>query len=155
MQWSLRNLPGGLCLCALLLAAARADVPDLDLGSYRGKIVYLDFWASWCTPCRRSFPWLADVQSRYGSQNLVVVAVNLDQDRNKAERFLNDVPANFTVLYDPDGRIASAYKVKAMPSSFLIDRSGRVRFEHHGFSPKEISDYEGQIAALIEEKHQP
>lgn len=142
---------GGLAACALL-TVAHADVPELDLSAYRGKLVYLDFWASWCTPCRQSFPWLADLQSRYGSQSLVVVAVNLDADRNKAERFLNDLPANFSILYDPTGKIASDYKVKAMPSSFLIDRTGHVRYEHHGFSPKQISDYEDQITALLEEK---
>jgi cytochrome c biogenesis protein CcmG, thiol:disulfide interchange protein DsbE len=125
---------------------------NLDLAEYRGKVVYLDFWASWCGPCRQSFPWLSDMQSRNASDSFVVVAVNLDQDREHAQRFLNDFPVNFPVIYDPKGEIASSFKIKGMPSAVLIDRAGHVRFHHDGFSVKKEEEYEAHLQTLLAEK---
>ncbi len=152
MRLGLIKLMCNAGMAAILFVGPFAKSSGLDLYAYRGKLVYLDFWASWCAPCRQSFPWLSEIQSRYGAQNIVIVAVNLDHDRAKAERFLSEIPARFPIFYDPSGTLATEYKVKAMPSSFLIDRDGRIRYEHHGFSPKEIDQYERQIVSLLEEK---
>src|SRR5579863_797355 len=74
---------------------ASAAAPDLDLNQYHGKVVYLDFWASWCKPCRQSFPWMNRMLDMYGDKGLVIIAVNLDEDRKDADRFLKEVPAKF------------------------------------------------------------
>jgi thiol-disulfide isomerase/thioredoxin len=135
----------GLALCTF----ARAT--DIDLSAYRGKVVYLDFWASWCAPCRQSFPWMTDLVRKYGAPNLVVIAVNVDQDRQLAERFLYDNPAIFPIVYDPRGDIATTYKLVGMPSSILIDRTGRVRYRHTGFFLKDRDLYADQLRTLINE----
>ncbi|HMD75267.1 MAG TPA: TlpA disulfide reductase family protein [Steroidobacteraceae bacterium] len=144
------SLVTGLFIAALVSAGARAS--DLDLDAYRGKVVYIDFWASWCAPCRESFPWLDQLERQFGAQNLVVIGVNVDHDRDSAERFLNQNFASFPIVYDPLGKIASAYQVKGMPSAVLIDRAGQVRFEHIGFSSKKTGEYEDQLQILLNER---
>ena len=136
----------------MLTAGPFAQAAELDLSAYRGKVVYVDFWASWCGPCRQSFPWLDGLEREYGAQNFVVIGVNVDQDHGKAERFLTDTPADFPIVYDPKGEIATAYKVTGMPSGVLIDRTGHVRFQHAGFSEKQKGLYEEQLQTLLEEK---
>jgi cytochrome c biogenesis protein CcmG/thiol:disulfide interchange protein DsbE len=143
--WRLMTLIA-LFLCPVVHAA------DLDLTAYRGKVVYVDFWASWCAPCKQSFPWLGSLVREYASQNFVVIGVNVDKDRDRAERFLNETPANFTIVYDPQGELATAYKVAGMPSGILIDRTGHVRFQHAGFSEKQKGHYEEQLQTLLVEK---
>jgi cytochrome c biogenesis protein CcmG/thiol:disulfide interchange protein DsbE len=138
-------------IVSAMLLSALAAASDLDLNAYRGKVVYIDFWASWCAPCRESFPWLDDLARHYGSKNLVVIGVNVDQDRTRAERFLDQVPAGFPIVYDPHGEIATAFKVTGMPSAVLIDRTGRVRFQHSGFSARKKGEYEDQLQALLDE----
>jgi thiol-disulfide isomerase/thioredoxin len=136
---------GGAGLTATTVQAQDA----LDLSAYRGKIVWVDFWASWCTPCRRSFPWLNDVMERYGKQDFVVVGVNLDKERALAEEFLRETPARFPIAYDPQGKSASAYDVVGMPSSFLIDREGKVISSHIGFRRDEQENYEAAIVQAL------
>ena len=142
----------GLVLFCLLTASAPLTIAStLDLTAYRGKVVYVDFWASWCGPCRQSFPWLDELVRRYGDKNLVVIGVNVDQDRAKADRFLDEVHADFPILYDPHGEIATLYKVTGMPSAVIIDRAGQLRFQHSGFSVKKRDEYEDQIQGLVNE----
>ena len=144
-----------LSVCGLwvaLLLGPIAQAVDLDLNSYRGKVVYVDFWASWCGPCKQSFPWLDGLVREYGSQNFVVIGVNVDKDRDKAERFLTDTPADFPILYDPKGELATTYKVAGMPSGILINRAGHLRFQHAGFSDKQKGFYEEQLQTLLAEK---
>ena len=119
----------------------RTSAANLDLSAYRGKVVYVDFWASWCGPCKQSFPWLENLVREYSSQNFVVLGVNLDKDHDRAARFLNKTPADFPILYDPQGELAAIYKVAGMPSGVLIDRAGHVRFQHAGFSEKQKGLY--------------
>jgi cytochrome c biogenesis protein CcmG/thiol:disulfide interchange protein DsbE len=140
-----------LGICLVLLAPTRAASP-LDLTSLRGHVVYLDFWASWCAPCRQSFPWMQAVKDAYEGQGLTVVAVNLDTDRADADKFLHQFQPTFAVRFDPKGELAELYKVKGMPSSVLIDRHGVTRFTHVGFRPVDGAVYEAQLRELLSEK---
>ncbi|SCZ53592.1 TlpA family protein disulfide reductase [Thiohalomonas denitrificans] len=140
-------------------AAPAASAPDavwsveggeLRLEQLRGKVVYLDFWASWCAPCRKSFPFMNELQTRYGEQGLVVVAVNLDKDRKLVEQFLAKYPAQFTVAYDPKGETAERFGLKGMPSSYLIDRDGEIRLSHVGFRDEDSRELEAGIRNVLE-----
>jgi cytochrome c biogenesis protein CcmG, thiol:disulfide interchange protein DsbE len=119
----------------------------VSLDSLRGRVVYVDFWASWCEPCRRSFPWLNALRERYADRGLTIVAINLDKDRHAADAFLEKFPASFLVAYDPAGKTAEAYRVSAMPSSFLIGPTGTLLSSHAGFDSRKT----GPIEALIQE----
>jgi cytochrome c biogenesis protein CcmG/thiol:disulfide interchange protein DsbE len=115
------------------------------LDSLRGHVVVIDFWASWCGPCRQSFPWLAGLQKRYAERGLEVVAIDLDKDRSLADGFLAEVPAPFHVAFDPSGRTAEAYGVSAMPSSFVVGPGGRILYSHAGFDPRKTGPMEAVI----------
>ena len=119
------------------------------LDSLRGRTVLLDFWASWCGPCRHSFPWMNDFQRRYASKGLTIVAVNLDKDRELAKGFLAEVPAEFTVAFDPSGKTAESYGVKAMPTTLVISPEGRIVATHTGFDPKKTAEFEALIAGAL------
>ncbi len=121
----------------------------IKLSDYRGQIVYLDFWASWCQPCRKSFTWMNKMQSLYGEEGFKIIAINLDDSRQKADRFLRKIPANFTVAFDPRGNTAETYNVKAMPSSYLIDKQGNVVHANLGFRSKDEEKLEAKIRQLI------
>ena len=121
------------------------------LQSLEGKVVLVDFWASWCSPCLQSFPWMNELQQKHAGEGLVIVAVNLDQDRALADAFLQKVPAKFRIEYDPPGNIARQFDVQAMPTSFLIDRQGQIRVRHRGFKDKQRAEREQQIEQLLKE----
>jgi len=125
------------------------DGAPVNLQGYRGKVVYLDFWASWCIPCRNSFPWMNAMHQRHADEGLVVLAVNLDQDSQEIQRFLEKYPAHFTVAYDPEGRIAELYQLKGMPTSYLIDRQGDIVMSHVGFRQGDTAPLEKQIEQLL------
>jgi thiol-disulfide isomerase/thioredoxin len=139
-------------LFGALLVGSVVQASSLDLSAYRGKVVYVDFWASWCGPCKQSFPWLDELVREYGSRGFVVIGVNVDKERARADRFLYETPAKFPIIYDPTGEIAAAYKVTGMPGGVLVDRSGHVRFQHAGFSAKQKDSYEEQLQSLLAEK---
>ena len=122
------------------------------LANLRGSVVYVDFWASWCTPCRRSFPWMNELEARYRDSGLTIVAINVDKRREDAERFLRDTPASFTIAYDANGATPAAYDVKGMPSSYLIDRKGNVAAVEEGFHDERRDDVEAQIRALLAQR---
>ena len=146
---SLLALPLLLVLTLFGLSSVASPAHALDLNAYHGKVVYLDFWASWCKPCRQSFPWLADMQQKYGKDGFVVVAVNVDKERALADRFLADVPHPFTIAFDPDGELATRYGIEAMPSSVLIDGNGKVIATHAGFFDHKREHYEKRIRAAL------
>ncbi len=127
---------------------AAAD-KTIKLADYRGKVVLLDFWASWCGPCKQSFPWMNEMQSKYGAQGLVVLAVNVDQKREDANKFLAEVPAKFTVVFDDKGATPKAYAVKTMPSSMLIGTDGMVKEVHRGFRAEDTAALEAKIRAAL------
>lgn len=126
--------------------------PALDLGAYQGRVVYLDFWASWCGPCKQSFPWMQSLQSTYGRRGLVVVAVDLDRDRADAKRFLARFHPDFRIVYDPSGSLAQKFAVAGMPTTLLIDRRGRVRERRIGFLPSKAAGYERKVERLLAQK---
>lgn len=130
-------------------ATAFAATPKLDLDQYRGKVVYLDFWASWCPPCRQSFPWMNAMQQKYRQQGLVIIAVNVDQHTQDAIKFLKELPAHFRVVYDPQGKLAERYNLIGMPSSFVIGRSGLIRYRDMGFRDSSPRKYEAEIVKLL------
>ena len=140
-----------LLLVCLLSAAADAATP-IDLQAFKGHVVYLDFWASWCVPCRQSFPWMQSLKNAYERQGLSVVAINLDPDRADAERFLARFHPTFEVRFDPQGATAEQFKVQGMPTSVIIDRHGVVRFTHIGFRPVDQASYESQLRQVLAEK---
>jgi len=125
---------------------------SLDLSDYRGKVVVIDFWASWCVPCRRSFPWLNDMHSRYREDGLVIIGVNVDKDPDAATEFLQKYPAQFKIHYDPAGKLAKEFGVRGMPSSFVIGRDGQLVSQHIGFKVKKQAEYEATLVANLQQE---
>ena len=134
-----------IALALLCVAAVTRAAPPPALQPVEGRVIWVDFWASWCVPCRRSFPWLNSMHRKYGSEGLQIIAVNVDKDRSLADAFLAEVPAEFALRFDPAGALAKEYGVQAMPSSFLIDAAGNVLATHAGFRTADAADYEQTI----------
>lgn len=151
------NLVFLLCVLAMTsLVADAAPIPGSDvnlesasgnisLNDLRGKVVYLDFWASWCGPCRKSFPWMNTMHGKYADKGLVIIAVNEDSNREDAEKFLEKIPADFKIAFDPDNKLAEMLKLEAMPSSYLIAKDGSIIRKHLGFKTAKMDDYEARI----------
>lgn len=149
---------GMLALLFLFSVAHAGEAPSfslpgnagpISLADYRGKVVYVDFWASWCGPCRKSFPWMNSLQQRYGPQGLVIVAINVDKKKEAAEAFLADFPSQFTIAFDPSGKTAESYRVWTMPSSYLVDRKGMLHSTHRGFFDADKGRIEEEIKQLL------
>ena len=121
----------------------------IELSNYKGKVVYLDFWATWCGPCRKSFPWMNEMQKKYQSQGLEIIAVSLDAKKKMVETFLKKYPADFTIALDPDGESGDSYKVRVMPSSYIIDRNGDIIERHMGFRTKDKDKLEEMIKSVL------
>jgi cytochrome c biogenesis protein CcmG/thiol:disulfide interchange protein DsbE len=121
----------------------------LDLTHYPNKVIYLDFWASWCGPCRKSFPWLNSMQEKYKEKGLVVIGINLDRDINTAQAFLKNTPANFLLYSDPNSEFAKKYQLIGMPSSYLISADGQISERHVGFKQSKVALYEANIVKLL------
>jgi cytochrome c biogenesis protein CcmG/thiol:disulfide interchange protein DsbE len=152
--WTVR-LRLSLIFAAVWLAGTVHAAPPPALEPVQGKVVWVDFWASWCVPCRRSFPWLNTMQREYGPAGLQIIAVNLDKDRALADGFLAEVPAEFSLRFDPAGDLAKKFGVQAMPSSFLIDAEGTVLASHFGFKTADAAEYEQAIKAALDSKSAP
>lgn len=164
----LRRLLPIAALCAATLAAPTASaleaagpapeftLPGLkdsvSLAALKGKVVYVDFWASWCGPCKQSFPFMNELQSKYRAQGLEVVAINLDAKRTDADAFLVEVPARFTLAFDAKGESAKRFGVKGMPSSYLIGRDGRLLLSHKGFKDDDRKELEASITQALSAK---
>jgi thiol-disulfide isomerase/thioredoxin len=140
-----------IAIAALLLTALAAPAAEplpAALAPYEGKLVYLDFWASWCGPCRESFPWLNRMQEKYAA-DLVIVGVNVDTDAKAADGFLKKHPARFDIVRDPAGALPEHYRIEGMPSSVLIAPDGRVLHQHSGFRTHDTAEYEAAIRAAL------
>jgi thiol-disulfide isomerase/thioredoxin len=137
-----------LILVLAELYAVQAAVPEA-LEPIEGKVVWVDFWASWCAPCRRSFPWMNSMHRKYGPQGLQIIGVNVDKERRLADEFLEESPAEFELRFDPAGELAEQFDVQAMPSSYLLDASGNVLERHFGFKLADAEEYERAIRAAL------
>jgi len=124
----------------------------ISLAGLKGKVVYVDFWASWCGPCKQSFPFMNELQSKYRAQGFEIVAINLDVKRDDADKFLAEVPAQFNVAFDAKGDSARRFEVKGMPSSYLIGRDGKVVVAHKGFKEEDRKDLEARITQALASK---
>lgn len=122
---------------------------DVNLADLKGKVVYVDFWASWCSPCRDSFPWMSAMQKKYESQGVVFVGINVDRKQKDAEKFLKDTPAQFMVAFDPKGHTPKSYDVMGMPTAYLIGRDGRILHSHIGFNESDKANYEKNIQQAL------
>lgn len=124
---------------------------NIRLQDLRGEVVLLNFWASWCGPCRQEMPLMNDIYAEYKDLGFTILAVNVDEDSADANRFLKVVPVDFPVLYDSDSKISEMYQVDAMPTTVLIDRDGNKRFHHRGYKVGYEDEYSKQVRALVRE----
>ncbi len=131
------------------LKAEIYDIKQLDLENHLGKVVYLDFWASWCKPCKESFPWMNSLLSKYPADSFVIVTINLDAETDAMHRFLAKVQADFDIYHDTRGQLAEQFEIEGMPASYLIDKNGKVVKNHIGFFTKHTDQYEREIEELL------
>jgi thiol-disulfide isomerase/thioredoxin len=160
-------------LKALLVAAALAIAPalagdaggpaagfslknraggEVSLSSLKGKVVLINFWATWCGPCRKEMPLLEQIQNKYAPLGFTLLGVNVEEDTRLMDTFLKDVPVSFPVLLDPANGVSKLYNVSAMPSTVIVDRKGNVRYIHQGYKPGDEGKYQDLIRQLIREK---
>ena len=155
----------GLCLVAGSAGAVGSGDPapafsarsltgpnTLTLAEHRGKVVYLDFWASWCGPCLVSLPALEELRGEFPGEQFQILAVNLDEDPSKARAFLERNPVGYPSAHDPKGQVPGRYGLETMPTSYLIDRKGVVRYVHEGFRKGDVDELRAQIRAALEER---
>ena len=137
---------------------AGQPAPDIELAAgpgaeqlskLKGKLVYVDFWASWCGPCRQSFPWMNEMQAKYGAKGLQIVGINLDAKRADADQFLAQLPARFTLSFDSKGDTAKRFGVKGMPTSVLIGPDGTVLAVHQGFKDEDLKALEARFVNAL------
>lgn len=165
---SLRNKLGAAALAALVTATVSAgdpvgntapecklsalgEGPAVDIRQFKGKVVYLDFWASWCTTCVKSFPFMNELTHEFGDKGLQVLGINVDEKPENAKAFLTKHPAHFANGADRSGACPKSFDVRAMPATYLIDRRGVVRFKHFGFKSEQTDEVRAQIAKLLAE----
>jgi cytochrome c biogenesis protein CcmG/thiol:disulfide interchange protein DsbE len=146
-----RSMYLALLLITAIAPPAFAQSSQFDISNYKGKVVYLDFWASWCGPCKQSFPYMASLRQQYAKQGFTVVTINLDKNRAQADAFLKKVGINLPVTYDAGGSLAKQYRVSDMPTSIVFDRNGKVRFTHKGFFPNKTKEYSAHVAQIVNE----
>lgn len=160
----------GLCLSLLLISPlvmaleeasspakpcplkALKDGHEISWSSLKGKVVYLDFWASWCGPCAQSFPFMAEMAQSHRKDGLEIIAVSVDETKEDAEGFLKQHPQALTIAYDPEGVCPRDYGLETMPTSYLIDRKGQLRHVHRGFSRADQTRLSETIVGLLKEK---
>lgn len=143
------NVGDSLPPCAL---SSIGDARPIDLSGYKGKVLYLDFWASWCGPCAKSFPFMNQLQEDFGNKGLSLIGVNLDENSEDAHSFLAQHPANFTIAVDKSEQCAKQFDVKAMPSSYLIGPDGVIRHVHLGFRADAGKELREVVEKLLAEK---
>lgn len=165
----IRRLPLAVLLAAFVALAWPASATDssplapefslanraggqLSLSGLRGQVVMINFWASWCGPCRQEFPALDEMYRKYKPMGFTMVGINVESERADAERFLGVRPVSFPILFDPDNAVSGRYGVSAMPTTVLVDRQGRLRWQHRAYKPGDEARYIEQIRAMLREK---
>jgi len=162
----MRNFIAAILAALLAAPALAADVGQaapaftlprqgggtVSLADLKGHVVYLDFWASWCGPCRQSFPWMNQALARFKSRGLEIIAVNVDAKTADAQAFLEKIPARFTVAFDPAGATPAAYGLKGMPTSFLIGADGKILMVHASFKEQDRGELEARIEQALAAK---
>ncbi len=128
-----------------------ASGENLRLQEHRGDVVMLNFWASWCGPCRQEMPYLEEIYKKYKKFGFTILAVNVDEDSTLANQFLSDMDITFPILYDNTNKVSELYNVEAMPTTVIIDRNGKKRFLHLGYQPGFEEHYRDEIKRLIRE----
>ncbi len=128
------------------------DGRPVTLSDLRGRVVMINFWASWCGPCRQEMPLLEQIHQRYEPLGFTLLGINVEENSADGQAFIAERPVSFPVLYDPDNGISKLYDVVAMPSTVLIDRQGNVRYLHHGYKPGYEDEYQDQVRALARER---
>ena len=129
-----------------------SDRGSVVLSRLKGRVIYLDFWASWCKPCRQSFPFMNELHARYDNQVLVVIAINLDEEKKNAATFLQNYPADFLIAYDMNGDTPKKYGLTVMPSSWIIDRQGNIIRHDIGFKESDRDAIETTIRQTLASK---
>jgi thiol-disulfide isomerase/thioredoxin len=128
------------------------DGAPLSLASQKGNVVMINFWATWCVPCRQEMPHLQALYEKYQGLGFELLAVNVEKDNaDGARKWLGETPVTFPVLVDPNNEVTKLYKVQTMPTTVLIGRDGTMRFIHHGYKPGYENDYQTQVRALLRE----
>jgi len=156
-------LAATLIMFATTAAAGITDAPapdftlksnsgdNLKLSELRGEVVLINFWASWCGPCRQEMPILSELHDKYKDMGFTVLGVNVEGNSAQARKLLKEIPVSFPVLFDNDSTVSREYDVVAMPSTVLVDRSGNVRYLHKGYKPGLENTYIEQVRSLITE----
>lgn len=129
---------------------SRAGAP-VSLASLRGQVVMINFWASWCGPCRQEFPLLDQIHRKYQPMGFAMLGVNVEPELADAERFLKETPVGFPILFDRTNAVTKQYGVSGMPTTILVDRKGRVRWLHRAYRPGDENEYIAQIRAMLRE----
>lgn len=124
---------------------------NVKLSEFRGQVVMINFWASWCGPCRQEMPLLEKIYKKYKRLGFTLLGVNVEEDSRAAKNWLKDVTTSFPILLDNTNKVSKLYKVSAMPTTVLIDRNGNMRFLHKGYKPGYENDYKREVKKLIRE----
>ena len=150
-----------LALLAVLATGARAAAPDftlpardggqLRLSELKGQVVMINFWATWCGPCRQEMPLLQQIQAKYEPLGFTLLGINVEPDSAEAQAWLTKVPVSFPILFDRQNTVAESFGVVGMPSTVFIDRSGNVRYVHRGYKPGDEARYADMVRSLVKE----
>ena len=151
-----------ILMVALPVWAAAADAPQapaftlqsvdgktVSLSQFKGDVVMINFWASWCGPCRQEMPLLDDIYKQYKDMGFVLLGVNVEPDAQSADAWLKKTPVSYPILYDPKSQVSQLYQVQAMPTTVIVDRQGNVRFVHNGYLPGDENQYMNSIRTLV------
>lgn len=164
LRWGACARIGVLILCLAAGAASMASevsgsAPDftlksgagenLKLAEFRGQVVLINFWASWCGPCRQEMPLLDQLYQQYKALGFVVLGVNVDEDVAQANMLLKKVQVNFPVVYDTANKVSELYRVSGMPTTVIVDRDGNMRYRHEGYLPGYEDTYQQQVRTLL------
>jgi peroxiredoxin len=123
----------------------------VNLAQYKGQVVMINFWATWCGPCRQEMPLLESIYKKYKPMGFTLLGVNVEPDSKPAEDWLKATPVSFPILFDTKSEVSKMYEVSGMPSTIIVDRKGNVRVIHHGYKPGDENEYQDSIRKLVRE----